>query len=177
MRKIISIFGSSRPVEGDNEYTEAFSVGEHLARAEFTICNGGYGGIMEASARGAKLAGGSTIGIISSIFHRTANRWMDETIQTQSLVERLLMLVNKADGYVVLKGGTGTLLELAYVWEIINKRMIDEKPIVLVGDFWSGVVETLRNELMWEGLGDCTSFIHEVGTPEACAAFLKERIG
>jgi hypothetical protein len=69
------------------------------------------------------------------------------------------------------------LLELAAVWEFINKGLVDEKPIVIIGDFWSDVVETLRQELLWEGIGDCTKFIHRVETPRECAEYLKQRLG
>lgn len=176
MKKVISVFGSSRPSEEDQEYKLAYEVGKHLAIAGFIVCNGGYGGVMEASARGAKEAGGETIGITVDVFPRRANQWIGKEIRPQTLVERLVKLVDAADAYVILKGGTGTLLELAYVWEFINKRLIQEKPIVVVGDFWSGVIATLRDELMWEGLGDCTRFIHQVNTPEQCAAFLKNAL-
>ena len=57
MKKVISVFGSSRPRELDPEYVEALNIGRALAKAGFIVCNGGYGGIMEASARGAKEAG------------------------------------------------------------------------------------------------------------------------
>ncbi len=172
----ITVFGSSRPCEGELEYRQAYEVGSMLARAGFVICNGGYGGTMEASARGAKEAGGTTIGVTVAAFRRDANRWIDREIRTGTLVERIQRLVELGDAYVVLKGGTGTLLELAYVWEFINKGLIPEKPIVVVGDFWNGVVATLREELMWEGMEDCTRFIHLAATPTACAEHLRRRL-
>ena len=168
------MFGSSKPAEGEPEYAEARAVGTELAKAGFVLCNGGYGGTMEASARGAKEAGGETIGVTVEAYGRTTNRWIDREIKTPSLVERLSELVTTGDGYVILKGGTGTLLELAYVWEFINKRLMMEKPILIVGDFWSNVVETLKEELLWEGLGDCTRFIKRVDSPRECADLLKE---
>jgi uncharacterized protein (TIGR00730 family) len=176
MNKIITVFGSSRPIEGDKEYQLAYEVGKHLSLAGFTICNGGFGGIMEASARGAKDAGGRTIGVTFNIKGRTANSWIDENIHIPDLMGRMMKLVELGDAYVVLKGGTGTLLELAAVWEFINKGLLAEKPIVIVGDFWSGVVETLRKELLWEGIGDCTKFIHSSSSPEECALFLKQQV-
>ncbi len=176
MAKVITIFGSSRPREGEPEYVEAYNVGRELVLAGFIVCNGGYAGIMEASARGAKEAGGSTIGVTVDAFHRVANRWVDKEIREQTLVKRIETLVESADGYVVVKGGTGTLLELAYVWEFINKGFMAEKPIVVVGDFWRGVVESLKDELLWEGLGDCTKFIRRIDSPRECASVLKQRL-
>jgi uncharacterized protein (TIGR00730 family) len=176
MNKVITVFGSSRPIEGDEEYQLAYEVGKQLSLAGFTLCNGGFGGIMEASARGAKEAGGKTIGVTFNIKSRAANSWIDENIHVPALIDRMMKLVELGDAYVVLKGGTGTLLELAAVWEFINKGLLAEKPIVIIGDFWSGVVETLREELLWEGVGDCTKFIHHSSSPAECASFLKRRL-
>jgi uncharacterized protein (TIGR00730 family) len=177
VEKVITIFGSSRPVESDPEYRLAYEVGKQLAISGFIVCNGGYGGIMEASARGAKEAGGRTIGVtFQNTFKRTANKWIDEEIFQPTLIDRMMKLVELGDAYVILKGGTGTLLELAAVWEFINKGLIKEKPIVIVGIFWNGVVETLREELLWEGVGDCTKFIQQVSSSEECVAMIKEKV-
>ena len=169
---IISIFGSSRPTPGTPQYAIAFEVGEALARAGYIVCNGGYGGTMEASASGAKKAGGATIGILTKYFSRVPNKWIDTTITTSSMIERLMDLVNRADGYVVLEGGTGTLLELACVWELMNKSVIREKPIVVVGEFWDAVIETLKNELVFEGLENCTKYVTRVDSAEECVSVL-----
>jgi uncharacterized protein (TIGR00725 family) len=176
MKKVVSVFGSSRPREGDPEYAEAREIGKALALQGFVVCNGGYGGIMEASARGAKEAGGETLGVTVDSFTRKPNMWLDREIRKATLPERIAVLVDSADGYVILKGGTGTLLELAYVWEFINKKFIEEKPIVIVGEFWTRVVESLKDELLWEGLGDCTKFIERVDSPQECAALLRKRM-
>jgi uncharacterized protein (TIGR00730 family) len=176
MNKVITIFGSSRPMEGDEEYQLAYEVGKQLSLAGFSVCNGGFGGIMEASARGAKEAGGKTIGVTFNIKRRAANSWIDENIHVPALIDRMMKLVELGDAYVVLKGGTGTLLELAAVWEFINKGLLAEKPILIIGDFWSGVVETLREELLWQGVGDCTKFIHCASSPVECALFLKQQL-
>ncbi len=173
----VSIFGSSRPVPGDPEYAIARETGEQIALAGFTVCNGGYGGIMEASARGAKAAGGNTIGVICAAFPgRTVNAWIDEVIIEDSLISRLMKLMALGDAYVIMKGGTGTLLELAAVWEFTNKGLMLEKPIILVGDFWTGVVETLKEELEWEGPSGATQYVTIVPSATACAAVLRQRL-
>jgi uncharacterized protein (TIGR00730 family) len=176
MSKVVTLFGSSRPTEGDEDYQLAYEVGKQLALAGFTVCNGGFGGSMEASARGAKEAGGRTIGVTFNIKERSANSWIDENIHVPTLIDRMMKLVELGDAYVVLKGGTGTLLELAAVWEFINKGLLAEKPIVIIGEFWQNVVETLREEMLWEGVGDCTKFIHRASSPEECASFLKQQL-
>jgi uncharacterized protein (TIGR00730 family) len=174
---IVTVFGSSRPRPGDPEYDQALELGAELARAGFLVCNGGYGGIMEASSRGARESGGKTIGVVCSIFgNRPANAWTGETMVTQTLMERLDRLVSLGEGYVVLKGGTGTLLEFSMVWELMNKKMMHAKPIVLLGSFWEGVVETLRSELAWEGLENCTHYVTLTRTPAECAGILKRHL-
>ena len=176
MSKVITVFGSSRPTESDEEYQLAYKIGKQLSLAGFTVCNGGFGGSMEASARGAKEAGGRTIGVTFDIKGRVANLWIDENIHVPALIDRMMKLVELGDAYVVLKGGTGTLLELAAVWEFINKGLLAAKPIVIIGDFWKNVVETLREEMLWEGVGDCTKFILRASSPEECASLLKQQL-
>jgi uncharacterized protein (TIGR00725 family) len=167
------MFGSSIPEENNAEYVTAYECGRMLAKAGMTVCNGGYAGTMEASAKGAKEAGGTTIGITVSGWSRRPNPWIQQEIKTQSLIERLMKLVEMGNAYVVLPGGTGTLLEFACVLELINKEIIDRKPIVLVGDFWNGVVETLRNEPGSHSQNDCTRLVRKVGSPAELSDYLK----
>ena len=175
-KTIITIFGSSRPVEGDESYVEAYAVGKALASAGFVVCNGGYAGTMEASARGAKEAGGKTIGVVSEFFSMESNPWIDKKIVVKSLVDRLMELISLADGYVVLKGGTGTLLEFASVWEFMNKSVIEEKPIVVFGNFWDNVIQTLDAELLFEGKESCTKYVSTVTSAEQLVKVLKQRL-
>lgn len=172
----ITLFGSSKPPAGSQEYVLAYEVGRALAHAGFIVCNGGYGGTMEAAARGAKEFGGSTVGVTADVFDRDPNQWIDKEIREKTLVDRLSRLIEIGDAYVVFKGGTGTLLELAAVWEFVNKGLIREKPIVIVGAFWKPLVGMMREELLWEGLGDCTRLISQVGTAHECAEVLRIRL-
>lgn len=174
---VISIFGGSRTQPGDAEYQTAYELGKLLAEAGYTICNGGYGGIMEASAHGARDAGGTTIGIVTEQFNVEANPYIVQKIVMKSLIDRLLKLIELGDAYVVLKGSTGTLLELAAVWEHMNKRLLKQKPIIVVGDFWSSVIQTLKDELSHEGLVNATHYVQLVRTPEECLNVLKKSFG
>jgi uncharacterized protein (TIGR00730 family) len=174
---VITVFGSSRPRPGEEEYERALEVGAALAHEGFRVCTGGYGGIMEAAARGAKGAGGSTIGVTTRAFPgKKANRWVDEVIVADSLITRLEKLMTLGAAYVVLKGGTGTLLELAAVWEFMNKELMREKPILLVGPFWAGVVATLRDELAWEGGNDPTRSVTLTDAPADSGRILREKL-
>lgn len=142
--RMITVFGSSRPSEGDSQYAEARALGSALAAKGFVVCSGGYGGVMEAVSRGAKEAGGRTFGITSSFFRARANRWIDEETSVPTWQDRLFALINRGDGFVACPGGTGTLVELAVVWEMLNKRAMPPKPFVLLGDFWRPIIERVR---------------------------------
>ncbi|NLE28736.1 MAG: LOG family protein [Phycisphaerae bacterium] len=139
---IITVFGSSKPQPGEAAYKTAYELGRALASAGYTVCNGGYGGTMEAGARGAKDAGGRTIGVTCGIFGRSGpNAFLDKIIETDSLYPRLTKLIELGDGYIVLPGGSGTLVELSLVWEMVAKKLMCPKPIVLMGDFWKPVID------------------------------------
>lgn len=140
---IVTIFGSSQAKEGETEYKEARELGRKLAEAGYTVCNGGYGGVMEASAHGAKEAGGKTIGITTEDFGGPVNRWIDQEIRMKKWNERLFKLIGTGDAYVILNGGTGTLVELFVVWEMLNKKFI-QKPTVVLGPQLQNLVEEIR---------------------------------
>lgn len=142
--RIITVFGSSRPREGDSHYALARELGAGLASRGFAVCSGGYSGVMEAVSRGAKDAGGSTIGIVSEFFTARANRWIDEVVSVKTWQDRLFSLVETGSGYVACPGGTGTLVELSVVWEMLNKRVMRAKPFVTVGHFWQPIIERVR---------------------------------
>lgn len=141
---VITVFGSSRPSEGDAHYAAARALGAELASRDFIVCSGGYGGVMEAVSRGAKDAGGQTMGITAEFFPSRPNAWVDEVISVKTWQERLFALVERGSGYVACPGGTGTLVELAVVWEMLNKRVMPPKPFAVIGHFWQPVIERVR---------------------------------
>jgi len=147
--KIISIFGAAGVEPGDAVYEMALETGRLLAEAGFTIANGGYGGTMLAAAKGAAEAGGETIGVTCSAFKNSrANEYIVREVTAASLDERLDTLIKIGQAYVVLAaGGTGTLLELAKVWELKNKGFLEkDKPIILVGDFWEPLLKLIESQ-------------------------------
>lgn len=142
--KIITIFGSADPAEGSEEYALARAVGQVLARQGYGIANGGYRGTMEASARGAKEVGGQTVGVTCSLWKSQPNKYIDRIEQTDELSERLGKLISLGtSGFVALPGATGTLVELAMVWELSAKRFLSGRPIACVGEFWKPLVDMM----------------------------------
>jgi hypothetical protein len=142
---IVTVFGSSRPHERDADYEEARVLGRALANHGLAVCSGGYGGVMAAVSRGAKEAGGKTYGVTADFF-KTAklNPWIDVEARMKTWEERLFELIRRADGLVACKGGTGTLVELAVVWEMLNKSVMTGKPFAVLGDFWRPVLDRVR---------------------------------
>ncbi len=171
----ISVFGSSSPQPASPDYEEARELGLRLAQAGFTVCSGGYYGAMEAVSRGAREGGGRAIGLTTPFYRLEPNGYLDEVIEYESWKERLFALIERGDGYVVLKGGTGTMLELAPVWECLNKRAIPPRPCVAMG-FWAPVLECVRevererSGRRWEEFG--AGLIHLASSAADAAAYL-----
>lgn len=177
--KIVTIFGSSRPRMGDAHYTEAQRLGTELAAREFIVCSGGYDGVMEAVSRGAKEAGGRTLAVTSKFFKARANKWVDEEICVDTWQDRLFELIRRGDGFVACPGGTGTLVELAVVWEMLNKGAMAKKPLVVLGEFWQPVIERVRevelgHDSRWAEQGE--PLVRVAASPADAAAYLAEQL-
>lgn len=177
MAKVITVFGSAQPTPGDEAYAEAERLGSLLAQAGYTLCNGGYGGSMEASAKGARSAGGTVIGVTIDALGLQANRWITTVIPMPTLVDRLQKLVDIGDGFVVLRGGTGTLLELAFTWELLTKALMRPKPIVCLGEFWKPLVEVMTTQLRSEDRHEPATAVAIAESAQKCVAMLSERLG
>jgi uncharacterized protein (TIGR00725 family) len=174
--RVITVFGSSRPREDDADYKEAFLLGVALGTARFDVCTGGYGGVMEAVSRGAKTAGAMTYGVTAEFFKPKANAWIDREIRLGNWQQRLFELIRIGDGFVACKGGTGTLAEIAVVWEMLNKSVIAEKPFVVLGDFWLPILERVREVEQDQSSpwGEANGKLaHAVATPLEAAEFLR----
>ncbi len=169
--KTVTIFGTGRVGDGDSAYKLAYTVGKLLTQAGFVIANGGYGGTMLAAAKGAAEASGEVIGVTCSVFKQsTANKYITREIVTGSLDERLDTLIKLGQAYVVLPGGTGTLLELAKVWELKNKGFLNvHKLIILLGGFWKPLVDLLATDDP-----DCIRHIYQVDRPEEAVKKISE---
>src|ERR1044072_9138036 len=139
--RIITIFGGSKCREGDPEYSQALQVGEMLAAAGFTICTGGYSGVMEAASRGAHEPGGRVIGITMNQFKSEPNRYLTEKFPSEHFYERLQRLITRSVGYIALRGGMGTVTEISLVWNKMQTQVLEPRPLVLLGDCWPPVVE------------------------------------
>ncbi len=178
-QKIVTVFGSSRPKEGDAAYAEACALGGELAARGFIVCTGGYGGVMEAVSRGAKEARGRTLAVTAKFFKARANRWVDEEVRVNTWQDRLFELIRQGHGYVACAGGTGTLVELAVVWEMLNKGVIRDKPFVALGQFWQPIIDRVREVEQGHASpwGEANErLVHIVATPAEAAGHLFDRL-
>ena len=150
MKKTITVFGSSLPKEGEEQFIFAETLGRELAQNNFNVCTGGFGGIMNAVSKGAVSAGGEAIGVTVDLWNIKPNEYLTQEIKCKTLFERIEKLISLGDGYVILQGGTGTMLELATVWEFINKRMISPKPIVAHSEMWKEIVGIMEKQIETE---------------------------
>jgi uncharacterized protein (TIGR00730 family) len=165
--KIVTIFGGSKCIATDPEYQQAQRLGGLLAEAGFTICTGGYLGVMEAASRGAREKGGRVLGIVMNQFKAEPNRFLTDKVASQHFYERLQHLILRSVAFVALKGGMGTVTEVSLVWNKLQTRVIDRRPLVLLGECWPPVIDAWQEHLIVSD-GD-VSLLHLAGTPEEAA--------
>lgn len=146
--KIITIFGGSRCGENTPEYEEAKDLGASLAEAGFTICTGGYLGVMEAASRGAREKGGRVFGIVMNQFKSEPNRYLTDKVATKHFYERLQNLIERSSGFIALRGGMGTVTEISLVWNKLQIGVINNRPLVLLGNCWKPVIEAFKENLV-----------------------------
>lgn len=161
----ITVFGSSIPQPGDLEYEDAYRLGKFLGEKGFNVCSGGYQGIMGAVSKGASESGVEAIGITVESFKASPSEYLTEIVECDSLFERIKTLVNFADGFIILNGGTGTMLELSVIWEYFNKGFIPVKPVAANGIMWKIIIAEMEKRIKIEkrktGLIKCFDSIEE----------------
>lgn len=146
--KIVTIFGGSKCREKSVEYQQAKEVGARLAEAGFTICTGGYLGVMEAASRGAREKGGRVLGIVMNQFKSEPNRFLTDKVATDHFYDRLQNLIQRSVGFIAIRGGMGTVTEISLVWNKLQTGVLEQRPLVLLGDCWKNVVEAWKENLV-----------------------------
>jgi uncharacterized protein (TIGR00730 family) len=145
----VTVFGSARFREDHPTYALAREIGAGLARLGFTVITGGGPGVMEAANRGAREAGGRSVGCnIELPAGQEPNAYLDRWITFDHFFVRKVMLVKYSYAFVALPGGFGTLDEIFETATLIQTRKIEDFPLVLVGrDFWRPLTDFLHGPL------------------------------
>jgi uncharacterized protein (TIGR00730 family) len=130
----VTVFGSARFEEKDHYYQLGMEVGKKISQLGFTVMTGGGPGIMEAANRGAKNAGGKSVGCnIVLPFEQFPNAYLDKFVNFKYFFVRKVLLSKYSYGFVVLPGGFGTLDELFEALTLIQTEVIKRFPVVLMG--------------------------------------------
>lgn len=170
MSKVVTIFGSSYPVPGEKEYEDAYLLGKLIGRSGIDLCSGGHMGIMDAVSKGAVEENRQAIGITLDVFNSRPSPHLTKHIKCNSLFERILKLIETGDAYLILNGGTGTLLELSAVWEFLNKGLMKNKPVCCYGKIWEELIPKIDSRLAeeskntglvkyFEDLSECSQYL------------------
>jgi hypothetical protein len=164
----VTVFGSSRFGENHQYYRLAREMGSALAKAGFAVMTGGGPGIMEAANRGAKEAGGLSIGCnIHLPREQKPNPYLDKFILMEHFFIRKVLLVKYSSAFVVMPGGFGTLDEAFEVATLIQTGKLERFPIVGMGlDFWSQLRGFARETMLTSGVisEEDIAFVHPVAS-------------
>ena len=141
----VTVFGSARIKPESAEYDLARRVAATLAQVGYTIITGGGPGIMEAGNRGAREAGGASIGCnIRLPFEQEPNPYLDVSVDFDYFFVRKMMLVKYSYAFVVMPGGFGTLDEMFEALTLIQTAKIHDFPVVVMGsDYWGPLREQI----------------------------------
>lgn len=153
-RPCITVFGSARFKEDHPYYCLARELGRELANAGFAVMTGGGPGIMEAANRGAKEAGGVSIGCnIKLPLEQQPNPYLDQFIEFEHFFIRKVMLIKYSKAFVVMPGGYGTLDEAFEVITLIQTGKLDEFPVIgMGGQFWHHLRQFGYDTMLQEGV-------------------------
>jgi len=173
----VTVFGSARFHEQHKYYCLARDMGARLARLGLTVMTGGGPGIMEAANRGAREAGGASIGCnILLPAEQQANPYLDRLVSFRYFFVRKVMLVKYSYGFLVMPGGFGTLDELFEALTLIQTRKIDDFEIVLMGtEYWRPLLDAVGPRMVEWGTIDASDlkFIHLTDDPDEAMSYFE----
>ncbi len=153
-RPAVSVFGSARVREGNPVYEQARDIGRRITEAGFAVVTGGGPGVMEAANRGARDAGGISVGFNIELPHeQDSNPYLDISVTFRHFYARKTMFVKAAEGFVIFPGGFGTLDEFFEALTLIQTGKVLHFPVILFdSEYWAGLMDWIRDPLLAEGM-------------------------
>jgi uncharacterized protein (TIGR00730 family) len=177
----VSIFGSARTTPESKYYQLAVDIAKSLSQEGFGVISGGGPGIMEAANRGAKLAGGRSVGLnIELPFEQSANQFIDpdKNLNFDYFFVRKVMFTKYSQGFVMMPGGWGTMDEFFEVATLIQTRKFTQTPMICVGSaYWKGLFDWMRETMLIEehniSIGDL-EMIKIFDTADEVVSYIRE---
>ena len=150
IKQAVSIFGSSKSSQKNKYYKLAEETARLLVKNGYAVITGAGAGVMEAANKGAKFAGGESIGL--NILIPTAqkpNKYITKLLEFKYFFCRKVMFAKYSEAFVVFPGGFGTLDELFEAATLIQTKRVEPFPIILVGrEYWKGMIEWMHKTLI-----------------------------
>ena len=180
--KAVTIFGSARTPVNDPYYKAAVEIGRLAVQRGHPVITGGGPGIMEAGNKGAREAGGTSIGLsIQLPMEQSSNPYINHEVKFHYFFVRKVMFLKHTCAVVVMPGGFGTMDELFETVTLVQTHKIPPMPIVLYGrQFWGGLMtwmkQAIEDKYGYISHGDL-DLLHLADTPEEAIAALGEAVG
>ncbi len=147
-RRRITAFGASRLPDNDPRFDDVMRLGEKLGRTGWDALTGGHQGMMAAICRGIRSGGGHVRGITLERFPTPPDNHLSEEVRARNFFERMQMLIEQTDAWLVLPGGLGTLAELAMSWDLLAIGVLEPRPLILYGDMWTPLLASLPQAMI-----------------------------
>lgn len=177
---IVAVFGSASPKPGERLYQLAFDLGQALGQEGYQVMTGGYCGTMEATCKGARQnVTAHTIGVtcdeIEAYRPGKANAYVLEEARAQTLSERIDYMIRRADAFIALEGGVGTLAEIMLTYNMMIIGAIKRKPFILLGESWAKLGAHFFEELEGHVPAFAKELLIFVNTVDEAVLALKNR--
>lgn len=150
----VTIFGYADTKEKERLFSQVFNVSNALAKAGYTIVDGGGPGVMLAASMGAREAGGKVIGVtlypkdMPEFEGKDPKNILDKEIKADNYVERTMHLLMQGQVYIVFKGGTGTVSEFGMAWGLARLYFGHHKPLLLYGKQWKKILKAFKENML-----------------------------
>jgi len=176
----VSIFGSARVTPDQPVYKQTEEIAAKLSQAGYSVISGGGPGLMEAANKGAKEAGGESVGLhINLPFEQASNPYLTTRVNFNYFFVRKLMFVKYALAYVAMPGGFGTMDELFEALVLIQTQRIKRFPIILFGsEYWGGLLDWIKNRLIVDGYASeqDLELLTILDTPDEVVKYIKKHV-